>query len=757
MTTTSVTDHTLQFTISGMTCAACAGRIERVVGKVPGVRQVAVNLATEIARIDVEPTVTYELLQQAIENTGYGATPIKATTSLASRAQAQQHSQQEHEAKLRARLFWALVFSGPVFLLEMGSHAFDAVHHWVQGTLGDHRSWMLQWALTSAVILGPGRAFFVQGFKALRAFSPDMNSLVSIGTAAAYLYSSLATWAPAALNEADRFVYFEAAAVVVALVLLGKWLEAKAKSRTSRAITGLIELQPAEAWKINTQGMSVKVPIETIQVGDIVELRPGERVAVDGQVVEGSSSVDEAMLTGEPIPVTKEVGALLTAGSVNHTGSVRYRATAVGSDTALAGIIAAVERAQTGKLPVQDKVDAVTRIFVPVVLLIALMTFLAWWALGPEDQHGRALVYAVAVLVIACPCAMGLATPTSILVGSGRAASEGVLFRDAASLQRLGEVRVVAFDKTGTLTEGRPSLVQQWSFHAWDQREVLRLAASLEARSEHPLGQAIIQAAQQQQLALESVTDFSTVPAMGAQGKIGARAVRVGADRWFADVAQHANAEIDQMQGKGHTIVWAEIDGELAGAFALMDQPRAQAAAVIQALHAQGIRTAMITGDNAATAQAVATKLGIQRVDARVAPVDKARLVSQWQAPGAVTAFVGDGINDAPALAQADVGIAMGKGTGVAIETANVVLGGGRLEALVKGIACSRATLRNIHQNLLWAFAYNVLLIPVAAGVLVPFGGPALSPVLAAAAMGLSSLFVLGNALRLRKARWSFR
>src|SRR5690606_14026691 len=597
--------------------------------------------------------------------------------------------------------------------------------------------------------------FYQQGFPALARLAPDMNSLVAVGTSAAYLYSVVATFMPQLLPEGTVNVYYEAAAVIVALILLGRYLEAKARGRTSEAIQRLVGLQ-ARTARVQRDGQVVDLPIGEVVLDDVVEVRPGERVPVDGLVLEGQSYVDESMITGEPVPVVKESGSAVVGGTINQTGAFTLRATAVGGQTVLAQIIRLVEQAQASKLPIQAVVDKVTMWFVPAVMGAALLTFLVWLVVGPEPALTFALVNAVAVLIIACPCAMGLATPTSIMVGTGRGAELGVLFRKGEALQLLKDASVVAVDKTGTLTEGRPVLTDLELADGFERSSVLGQIAAVESRSEHPIARAIVDAAKDEGISLPDLTDFESVTGMGVRASAGGAPVHVGADRYmrelgldvaiFADTAQRLGRE-------GKSPLYAAIDGKLAAIIAVADPIKPTTPAAIAMLHLLGLKVAMITGDNQVTARAIADRLDIDEVVAEVLPEGKVDAVRRLKAEHGRVAFVGDGINDAPALAEADVGLAIGTGTDVAMEAADVVLMSGDLLGVPNAIALSKATISNIRQNLFWAFAYNTALIPVAAGALYPAFGILLSPMFAAGAMALSSVFVLGNALRLRRFR----
>ena len=580
-----------------------------------------------------------------------------------------------------------------------------------------------------------------------------MNSLVALGTTAAYGFSVVATFAPGLLPPGTAAVYYEAAAVIVVLILLGRTLEARAKGRTGAAIRRLVGLAPKFA-RVERGGDVVELPLDQIIATDLVHARPGERIAVDGVVISGASYVDESMITGEPAPVAKAAGALVTGGTVNGTGALVLRATHVGADTVLSQIIRMVEQAQSAKLPIQGLVNRITLWFVPAVMALAALTVAVWLAFGPSPTLAHALVAGVAVLIIACPCAMGLATPTSIMVGTGRAAELGVLFRKGDALQGLQSVRVVALDKTGTLTAGRPELTDLVVMDGFVEADVLALLAAAEAQSEHPVASAILRAAQQRNLTVPQAADFDAIPGFGLRATVGGRALLAGADRLMRRegvVLPDADPALAMAQ-KGRTPLYLAVDGKLAAVVGVADPIKPTTPAAIAALLGQGLRVVMITGDNQATATKIAAELGIAHVVAEVLPAGKVDAIKALSIHGPV-AFVGDGINDAPALAAADVGIAIGTGTDVAIETADVVLMSGDLGAVVNAFVISRATMRNIRQNLFWAFGYNALLIPVAAGALYPFGGPLLSPALAAGAMALSSVFVLTNALRLRRVQ----
>jgi len=742
-----------ELAIEGMTCASCVKRVEKALAAVPGVSVASVNLATERARVDYDPgSADAQALVNAVARMGYAAHPIGAQDGHEER---QAQARADEARALRRAFTVALLLTLPVFVLEMGSHLLPAMHHWVAGVLGTRNSWLLQFVLTTAVLAWPGRVFFTKGLAALWRRAPEMNSLVALGAGAAWAYSSAATFAPQWLPENARHVYFEAAAVIVTLILLGRMLEARAKGRTGAAIKRLVGLQPRTA-RVLRDGQAVDVPIEQVQRGERVVVRPGEKIPIDGDIVEGGSYVDESMLTGEPMPVEKRAGMRATGGTLNTSGSFTLQVTHTGADTMLARIIRMVEAAQGARLPIQALVDQVTAWFVPAVMAAALLTFAAWLAWGPSPALPHALVNAVAVLIIACPCAMGLATPTSIMVGTGRAADLGVLFRQGDALQSLRDVRIVAFDKTGTLTLGKPALTDLQAAPGFDDAQVLGWLAAVQARSEHPIAHAIVEAAQARGLVTASAQDFQAITGAGVQATVDGRRIVAGSARLMAqhgvDLAPFGDRAA-AWGAAGKTPVYVAVDGRAAAMVAVSDPIKPSAASAIAALHGLGIQTAMITGDNEHTARGVARQLGIDEVRAEVLPDGKVAAIGALRAGGRRLAFVGDGINDAPALAAADIGIAIGTGTDVAIEAASVVLMADDLHGVPNAIGLSRATLANIRQNLFWAFAYNAALIPLAAGVLYPAFGLLLSPVFAAAAMALSSVFVLGNALRLRTYR----
>jgi Cu+-exporting ATPase len=731
-----------RLSISGMICASCTGRVERALEALPGVLSAHVNLATQTAEIrTLDGAITTETLAQTVTDAGYPAKSAKDD--------ARTEPQSEVDP-LRRDTVIAGALTLPVFLTEMGGHLYPPLHHAIMGSIGMQTFWVLQFLLITLVLVWPGRRFFRIGLPLLFKGSPDMNSLVALGSLAAWSYSTIATFLPTLLPDGTRAVYFEAAGVIVTLILAGRWMEARAKGRTGAAIRHLISLRP-DTVLLSRNGTFTEAPLTDVAVGDVIKVLPGGRIAVDGAVVEGDSFVDESMITGEPVPVAKAKDDTVTGGTINGRKALVYRATAVGSNTVLARIIDMVQTAQGAKLPIQALADKVVRIFVPVVLGIAALTVVLWLAFGPQPSLGYALVAGVAVLIIACPCAMGLATPTSIMVGTGRAAELGVLFRKGDALQRLDNAKVVAFDKTGTLTEGRPTLVDQHCVPGADPTEMLRVAAALEQGSDHPIARAILSAAPAD---LPNVTDSETIPGYGLIASVNGQSTLVGSERHLIEQGVETGPlqdAITRFADKGHTLVCLAINKQAAAVFAVADQIKPSAKPVIDALHAAGLKVAMISGDNPAAANAIARQLGIDHVTAGVRPDGKVDAIKALRDTVGAVAFVGDGINDAPALAEADIGLAIGTGTDVAIEAADIVLSSGRVSGVVNAVDVSKQTMRNIRQNLFWAFAYNTALIPVAAGVLYPAFGIMLSPMLGAGAMALSSVFVLSNALRLRK------
>ena len=727
------------FVIEGMSCASCVGRVEAAVRALDGVNEANVSFAAGELRVRyLERVVSEADIITAVRSAGYTAEQKGAGPSAAER-------RGEEIRGLKRSFIIALVLALPVFLLEMGGHLYPPFHHWVMATVGMQASWVFQFVLTSAVLIGPGRKFYTVGLPLLLKGAPDMNSLVAVGTMAAYAYSAIATFAPSWLPSDARAVYFEAAAVIVTLILLGRYLEARAKGRAGEAIAKLVELAPTRVEVKRGEGFE-EADIGDVIVGDMLRLRPGARVPVDGSVARGESHVDESMLTGEPLPLRKSEGDALIAGTVNGAGALEMRAEKVGADTVLAGIVRTVEEAQAAKLPIQALVDRVTMWFVPVVMGLSVLTLLAWLAFGAGIA--TAMVAAVSVLIIACPCAMGLATPMSIMVGTGRGAELGVFFRKGDALQRLSEVRTVAFDKTGTLTEGKPKLTDFEALGRFEKAEVLRLVAAAEQGSEHPVARAVVAAYEG---ALPVSESFEAIAGQGVVATVEGREVLIGTARLMCERGVALKGNASPLEAAGKSVSYAAIEGQIAALMAVSDALKPDARATVKALHDMGLKTVMITGDSVVAARYMAGLAGIDEVIAEVMPEGKLEAIRKLQLTGPV-AFIGDGINDAPALSAADVGIAIGTGTDVAIESAEVVLMTGAPDKALVAVRLARKVMRNIRQNLFWAFAYNAALIPVAAGLFYPLTGWLLSPMLAAGAMALSSVFVVSNALRLRRA-----
>ncbi len=733
--------------VQSMSCASCVGRIEKVLLSVPGVVNASVNLATETANIEfIESVIAANAVAKELTQAGYASSVQSEQSGTSTDHRAEQITH------LKRITLFAAILALPVFILEMGSHLFPAFRELISATIGIKNSHYIQFILTSLVLFGPGLQFYRTGFPAIFKGAPTMNSLVALGTTAAYAFSVVSTFAPTVLPLGTANVYFEAAAVIVVLILFGRYLEARAKGRTGAAIQKLIGLQ-AKTGRVERGDAIIDVDIDQIVHDDTIHVRPGEKFPVDGIVIGGRSHVDESMITGEALPVEKLLDAHVTGGTINGTGTLTYRATAVGKETLLAQIVSMVEQAQGAKLPIQGLVDRISAWFVPAVICVAIITMALWFFFGPEPSLGYALVSGVAVLIIACPCAMGLATPTSIMVGTGTAADMGVLFRKGDALQQLQGVSIVAIDKTGTLTEGRPELTQLELSNGFTEEDVLPLIAAVEVSSEHPISDAIVRAASLKDIAIPDSENFQSHTGFGVQALVNGRTVLIGADRFMT----RENVPIGKLEeqgealaAKGITPLYAAIDGRIAALIGVTDPIKSSSYAAIQRLQELGLSPVMITGDNPLTAQTIANELGIDRVIAGVLPDGKVSTIVSLQSEGQKVAFVGDGINDAPALATADVGIAIGTGTDIAMEAADVVLMSGNLKGVVSAFHISQRTMRNIRQNLFWAFAYNILLIPIAAGILYPVNGMVLSPMLAAAAMSLSSVFVLTNALRLR-------
>ena len=740
-----------EYIIEGMSCASCAMTIENAVSKIPGVDKASVNLATEIMTVEANDSVTPEDIAKVVDGVGYGARP--RGKSVEEELEEKNEKKEAHLREMKRNLTISAIFTVPLLFIAMA----DMVGIPMPAFLSPMQS-PVSYALIQLALVLPiiwiGRRFFVDGFKALSKGHPNMDSLVALGTSAAFLYSLYGTYhvleghAHFAMN-----LYYESAGVILTLITLGKYFEDVSKGKTSMAIQTLVGLAPKMATVLR-DGQEVEVPVEEVQVGDLIRVKPGEKVPVDGVVTEGNSTVDESMLTGESIPVSKSVGDEVIGASLNKTGSFILKATKIGKDTALSQIIQLVEQAQGSKAPIAKLADKVSGVFVPIVIVLALVSGLAWYFLGQESWV-FALTITISVLVIACPCALGLATPTAIMVGTGKGAENGILLKSGEALEEANHVNMVVFDKTGTITNGTPVVTDVVTADFSDADALIRLAASLEVASEHPLGEAIVAKAKEQGAAFDEVTNFEAIPGFGIKGHVGETLVFLGNEKWMrenglADAKMNEKANHFAEQGK--TPLYIGYNDAVQGLIVVADTVKESSARAIQTLHEMGIQVAMMTGDHERTAQAIAAEVGIDRVFSEVLPQDKANYVSKLQEEGYIVAMVGDGINDAPALAQAQVGIAIGTGTDVAIESADAVLMKSDLMDVPAMLKLSRATIRNIKENLFWAFAYNVIGIPFAMGVLHLFGGPLLNPMIAGAAMSFSSVSVVLNALRLK--RW---
>ena len=749
---------TQNFALTGMSCASCAANIESAVSSLPEVSAASVNLATEVLSVTYQPgAINEEIICQTVAEAGYQA-QVLADQAGASQAQIQQEADQaaqakaSHQAALWRRFWQSAIFALPLLCLAMAEMVGLTLPTWLSHRGGGQLFVSLQLALTLP-ILWLGRSFFLNGFKHLVKGHPNMDSLVALGTSAAVaysLYSSIQVWL--GNHHAAMSLYYESAGVILTLVTLGKYFEARSKGQTSAAIQALIKLAPQEA-QVLRDGQEVTLPLDQVQVGDLVRVRPGQKIPVDGRVVEGQSWVDESMLTGESLPVAKKVGDQVVGASLNQQGSLIVETNKVGQDTTLAQIIHLVQAAQGSKAPIAQLADRVSAVFVPVVMTLALVAGLAWYLIGGQSW-AFALTITIAVLVIACPCALGLATPTAIMVGTGKGAEQGILIKSGTALEMAHQVDAVVLDKTGTLTQGQPQVTDVLPLTGWTPDQLLALAAAAEVNSEHPLGQAIVAGARERELALPEVSDFQSLTGFGIQVQVDQVTYYLGNRRLMLEQGLDLSQADDQaaaLAAGGKTPIYVGTREELLGLIAVADPLKETSPEAVRRLKAMGLQVIMLTGDNAKTAQALAAEAGIDQVISDVLPADKAQVVADLQAKGLKVAMVGDGINDAPALAQADVGLAIGRGTDVAIESADMVLMGSDLTSVATAIKLSQATIRNIKENLFWAFAYNVLGIPVAMGVLHLFGGPLLNPMLAGAAMSFSSVSVIVNALRLRR------
>ena len=766
--------------VSGMTCAACQGRVQRALAKTPGVVDAAVNLMTNNATVSFDPSrIAPQELVASIEKTGYGAALPVVGRSAAEEQEAQDLARREEFIELRRKAtvagaagVVAMIVSMPLMAhnahLGMGGST-DPFMGWAMRVLDPPLQQALPWlyaipasvisvallAITALVMAWAGRHFYTRAWLAFRHRSADMNTLIAVGTGAAFVFSVLATVAPTFFTSRGVApdVYFEAVIIIIALILVGNMLEARAKGETSTALRKLIDLQPKTA-RVVRDGVESELPVALLREGDEIVVRPGERIPVDGVVVAGASAVDESMLTGESLPVAKEGGSAVIGGTVNRTGSFRFRATTLGSDSVLARIVQLMKDAQGSRAPIQHLADRISAVFVPVVLSIAVAVFVAWFLASDSAPFVRAFAASVAVLIIACPCAMGLAVPTAVMVATGRGAQLGVLIKGGEALERAASVNTVVFDKTGTITEGRPVVTDILVADGGDQNELLRLVASLERGSEHPLADAVTQSASARGLQLAEAEGFDSVTGKGVVGVVEGHAIAVGNEALMRDYAidpSPLRGAVDALANEGRTPVYVAVDGVFRGALAIADPLKEAAVEAVRSLLDEGFEVVMLTGDTRRTAEAIARRAGITRVVADVRPEGKVDEVKRLQGEGRVVAMVGDGINDAPALAQADIGIAIGTGTDIAIEASDITLMRGDPRSVVDALSLARRTMRTMKQNLFWAFVYNTVGIPIAAGVLYPFFHILLSPILASAAMAFSSVSVVGNSLRLRR------
>lgn len=745
-----VVSSKIMLPIKGMSCASCVENVQRTLGSLDGVISASVNFATEKATIEYFPTqIGVREFKKAVREAGYEVVEAEKGEDIVEKEQRERESAYR---TLKSKVITGAVLTIPIFLLMQWDHlGFSRIF-----PLSRQVNFLLQLMIETPVQFWIGWQFYTGAFAAARHRTTNMNTLIAVGTSSAYIYSVTATFFPSLfqIRGYSAGVYFDTAATIIVLILLGRLFEAKAKGQTSEAIKKLIGLQ-AKTARVIRNGNEMDIPVEEVETGDIIVVRPGEKIPVDGTIKEGYSSVDESMVTGESIPVEKSAGDNVIGATINKTGSFKFEATRIGRDTMLSHIIDMVQSAQGSKPPIARMADLIASYFVPAVMGIASLTFLVWYIFGPDPAFTYAVLNFIAVLIIACPCSLGLATPTSIMVGTGKGAENGILIRSGEALERAHKITTVVFDKTGTLTSGKPEVTDIIAKELTD-RDILFYAASVEKNSEHPLGDAIVKKAKEMGIKLGDPKDFLAVPGRGIKATIDGRAVHLGNEKLMEDENIDLGSlkdDVSRLSGEGKTGMFLSVDNEARGIVAVADTLKEDSLSVVKSLRSLGVGVVMITGDNKRTAEAIAHQAGIERVLAEVLPEDKAAAVKKLQSESTVVAMVGDGINDAPALAQADIGIAIGTGTDVAMEAADIILIGGDLKNVSTAIALSKATMRNIKQNLFWAFAYNVILIPVAAGVLFPFFGILLNPMLAAAAMGFSSVTVVTNALRLKKFR----
>jgi Cu+-exporting ATPase len=733
--------------IQGMTCTSCVNKVEKALSSIKGVLQASVNLATERASVEYLPEeVTIRDLKRAVQEAGYQVLEVKEEDII----EKERLVREKELSRLKWKFIVGAILLAPILILMYGA---SLLGKWIG--LSRETNFFIQFLLATPVQFWAGGQFYVGFWKATKHKTSDMNTLIAVGTSAAYLYSLIVTFVPHLIMVRGLMmdVYFDTSAAIIVLILLGRFLEARAKGKTSEAIKKLIGLQPKTA-RVVRNGNEMDIPVEKVTLGELVVVRPGEKIPVDGIVKEGYSSVDESMVTGESLPVEKKIGDSVIGATINKTGTFKFEATKIGKDTVLSQIVRLVQEAQGSKPPIARMVDVIASYFVPVVISIAIVTFIVWYLFGPHPALTYAFLNFVAVLIIACPCALGLATPTSIMVGTGKGAENGILIRGAEALETAHQLNTIILDKTGTLTRGEPSVTDVIESQRFTRREILILAASAEKGSEHPLGEAIIKKAKEEDLLLFDSKDFQAIAGHGIEVTVDSRRILLGNLKLMEERKVALNGLLDKaeyLSNEGKTPMFLAVDGEAAGIVAVADTLKENSKKAVEALQRMGLEVVMLTGDNQRTAKAIADQIGIDRVLAEIPPEKKAEEIKRLQVEGKKVGMVGDGINDAPALAQADVGIAIGTGTDVAMESSDITLIGGDLRGIVTAIALSKATIRNIKQNLFWAFAYNTILIPVAAGVLFPFFGILLNPIFAAGAMAFSSVTVVSNALRLRR------